>query len=78
MGIAANIAEGYGRGSTADYIRFLRIARGSLYEADTQLQFAMDFGYISQEEFESTKELLNETERVLAALIRSVEASPKR
>jgi four helix bundle protein len=77
IAIASNVAEGYGRGSTTDYLRFLKIARGSLYELDTQLCFATDLGYIIQEEYECTKQQLDETERVLAGLIRSVAASAK-
>lgn len=41
VSIPANIAEGYGRQSTADYIRFLLMARGSLYELRTHLEIAM-------------------------------------
>ncbi|MES2589325.1 MAG: four helix bundle protein [Bacteroidota bacterium] len=37
ISIPSNIAEGFGRSSTVSYIQYLRIARGSLYELDTQL-----------------------------------------
>ena len=37
VSVPSNIAEGYGRNSTQDYIRFLQIACGSLYELQTQL-----------------------------------------
>jgi four helix bundle protein len=72
--IALNIAEGYGRGTTADYVRFLRTARGSIYELDTGLLFALEFGYVNVTEYSPIKELLDESERVLAGLIRSLES----
>lgn len=73
VAVASNIAEGYGRGSRVDYIRFLKIARGCLYELDTQLLFAFDPGYIDGDRHRAAKEQLDEAERVLAGLIRSLE-----
>ena len=75
VSVASNIAEGYGRGSTADYVRFLKVARGSLYELDTQLNFAIGLRYLDDSSHGEVKELLDETERVLAGLIRSLERS---
>jgi four helix bundle protein len=74
VGVASNIAEGYGRGGRSDYIRFLKIARGSLYELDTQLQLACDLTYLDQSSHAGLKSALNESERILAGLIRSLEA----
>ena len=37
VSIPSNIAEGYGRGTTPDYIRFLWMANGSVAELETQL-----------------------------------------
>lgn len=73
VSIASNIAEGYGRQSTTDYIRFLRTARGGLYEIETQLLFASEFGLISKDDLERLTERLAECGRVLAGLIRSLE-----
>lgn len=73
--VALNIAEGYGRGSRQDYVRFLRVARGSLYELDTALLFASNFGYLADDQYAELKSRLDEAERVLAGLIRSLDAT---
>ena len=40
--------EGNGRNSRKDYVHFLAIARGSLYEVMTQLELARDLGYVTR------------------------------
>ncbi len=42
ISLPSNIAEGYGRNSTNDYIHFLRIASGSLYELQTQMEISLN------------------------------------
>lgn len=71
--IASHIAEGYGRQSTLDYIRLLRMARGSLYELQTQLLFAERLGYVPAEHSERLIGQSDECGRMLAGLIRSLE-----
>ena len=74
ISIPSNIAEGYGRNYLQDYIRFLRIARGSCYELETQLILCEDLGYFSQTDAEQAVALLHETQKILTGLLRSLEA----
>lgn len=72
VSVPSNIAEGSGRGSRAEYVRFLYIARGSLYELNTQLSLAADLGYLAPDEGGSLRTLADECERVLWGLIRAL------
>jgi four helix bundle protein len=74
--VASNIAEGFGRGSRADYLRFTRIARGSLYEVETQLEFARAFGYLDMSAGEELEQMILECNMMLAGLIRKLELAP--
>lgn len=73
ISIPSNIAEGYGRGGRADYVRFLKIARGALHEVDTQAQFSLDLGFASPSDHQNLREMIDESQRVLAGLIRSLD-----
>ena len=63
VSVPSNIAEGYARQTRADYVRYLRVARGSLAELETQLTIAQELDLINQDV--GTTKLLQESDRVL-------------
>lgn len=73
VSVASHIANGYGRGQTGDYLWFLKQARGEIYQIDTQLLFSLDFRLLSKDRYGELKAMVDESERVLAGLIRSLE-----
>jgi four helix bundle protein len=75
VSIPSNIAEGYARQTTADYIRFLRTGRGSLAELATQTEIALSLKMLPENS--SLSSLLQEVDRILQALIRSLEQKLK-
>ncbi len=72
ISIPSNIAEGYGRGSTKEYLRYLRIAMGSVAELDTQLRLAAMMKLVTQPEAESLLETIDHAGRKLNRLLRSL------
>ena len=60
VSIEANIAEGCKKLSKADKLRFLNISEGSLEECRDYIVLSRDLNYISQEDFESLKDLSNQ------------------
>jgi four helix bundle protein len=75
--IGANIAEGTGRGSFQDNRRFVRIARGSLYETRHWLRRAHARQLMSVEAVEIVKPILDELGPKLNAYFRSIGPVPK-
>ena len=69
VSIPLNIAEGYGRATTQDYLHFLRIARGSAYELETQLVLAQDLGLCTEARGLRVQVMLQEEIRILHVLI---------
>ncbi|GGG44884.1 four helix bundle protein [Bizionia arctica] len=72
ISISSNIAEGYGRNYTKEYTRFLQIARGSLYEMQTQLQIAVNLRFIEEANLEDITNLSIEIEKMLNTLIKKL------
>ena len=73
VSIPSNIAEGYGRKTTADYLRSLYIAYGSVCELETQVLLSGDLNYVNKEYLKALKDDTEEVERMLKALIKSLE-----
>ena len=71
VSIPSNIAEGHARQYRADYLKFLRIARGSLAELSTQYELAESMNLIKGQQ--DLTALLQEEDRILQALIRGLE-----
>ena len=74
VSVPSNIAEGYGRKTTADYIHFLYFAYGSICELETQLLLSIEFGYIPADGVKKIESGMGEVERMLKALIKSLES----
>jgi four helix bundle protein len=72
--VPANIAEGYGRGSTGSYLYFLKVARGSLKELETHLLLAQRVGALPADQVDAIQNELEGLGKMLNALIRSVRA----
>jgi four helix bundle protein len=70
--IGANIAEGSGKGTYADNRRYVRVARGSLYETRHWLRRAFRRKLLSQAEIERLKPLIDELGPRLNAYLRSI------
>ena len=76
--IPANIAEGWGRNMTRDYVQFLRVARGSLLELETHLVIATNLKFTEAITLQRSVEQTQEINRILNGLIRSLEHSARR
>jgi four helix bundle protein len=72
VSIPANIAEGWGRGTTRDYTRFLLISRGSLMELETHGVISTRLGYLSKEEMAGLNMQVGEIGRMINGLIQSL------
>jgi four helix bundle protein len=74
VSIPSNIAEGYARQTTPEYLRSLRVARGSLAELYTQFELAMELEMIPDPG--GVPELIAEEDRMLQSLIMRLESRP--
>ncbi|MGC2160460.1 MAG: four helix bundle protein, partial [Silvibacterium sp.] len=68
---ASNIAEGFGRGSTSDYKRFLSMARGSSFEVQTQLVIARQLRLGNEQDLQIAEGLSQEVGKMLVKMMNS-------
>ena len=74
VSIPANIAEGTGRNSNADFCRFLDIANGSAFELETLVILSLDLEFMNQSEFEKFDAWLNELQKMIFGLKESLKS----
>ena len=64
-----NIAEGFDSGSNPEFIRFMKMARRSASEVQSQLYLALDRKYITIEELKKTYDIATESKRLINGMI---------
>jgi four helix bundle protein len=69
VSIASNIAEGYGRSTTGEYVQFLGHARGSVSEVQTQLQISAVLHFGSEQLRESAERFSEEVSKMLIGMM---------
>jgi len=70
VSVMSNIAEGFSRRSTKEFVQFLFIAKGSAAEVQSQLYVALDQGYINEEKFNELYTKSDEVARLISGFIR--------
>ena len=75
VSIPSNIAEGQGRNSDKEFVNFLSIARGSLWELETQIEISERLHYIDSGQKNKVYEQTEEIGKMLNALANSLEQS---
>ncbi len=76
--IMHNIAEGFDSGSNPEFVRFLKIARRSASEVQSELYLALDRHYVTQEQLVATYSLATDVKRLINGMIGYLHKSPSR
>ncbi|QVL31535.1 four helix bundle protein [Telmatocola sphagniphila] len=72
VSIPSNIAEGCGRGSEADFARFLQLSMGSASEVEYQILLGKDLALLSETEYFRLNSAIVEVKRMLSSLIAKI------
>lgn len=72
VSIPSNIAEGQGRNSDREFVNFLSIARGSLWELETQLEICKRLGYIDNNQMSNAFVLTTEISKMINSLSKNL------
>lgn len=69
VSIPSNIAEGFGRGGNREFLQFLSISKGSLFELKTQLIIANEIGYLDDEIYSKISNEIDEVGKMLTSFM---------
>jgi len=72
VSVSANIVEGRAKPSDKDFLRFLNIAKGSLWECQFFLKLSKDLGYLNDTEYEYLEDLRTQTDFLLFRFIKKI------
>ena len=72
VSVPSNIAEGHGRSSDADFVRFLYMSFGSIKELETLIEISLELGFLKADTDLLAK--LNEISKMIGSLISSLKA----
>jgi four helix bundle protein len=75
ISIMANIAEGFERSGTGEFLQFLAMAKGSAGEVRSLLYIALDQGYVEQETFDQLSAQTGEISRMIGSLMNYLKKS---
>lgn len=74
VSVMSNIAEGSGRGTDRELAAFLRVARGSLHEVESQCLLAQRLSFASAEPLTDALDRVGQTGRLLHGLLRALKS----